>query len=67
MTPILLSVPHAQILIEIEGEKYLQYPPSIKAPSRSHDKKKYYRFHRDHDHDTEQCIQLKNEIEVLIR
>ncbi|XP_008795595.2 uncharacterized protein LOC103711289 [Phoenix dactylifera] len=29
--------------------------------------RKYYRFHRDHDHDTEDCFQLRDEIEVLIR
>ena len=38
----------------------------MKAPSRSRDEK-YCRFHRDHGHDSEQCIQLKDEIEVLIR
>ena len=39
----------------------------MKTPSRSRDRKKYCRFHRDHDHDTEQCIQLRDEIEVLFR
>ena len=27
----------------------------------------YYRFHHDYGHDTERCIELKNEIEDLIR
>lgn len=29
-------------------------------------KKKYYRFHRDHSHDTKECIQLKDKIKDLI-
>ena len=35
-------------------------------PSR-HNPNKYCLYHRDHDHDTEKCIQLQDEIEELIR
>jgi len=31
------------------------------------DKKKYYWFHKDHDHYTEDCRDLKEQIEELIR
>ena len=39
----------------------------MKVLPRNRDRKKYYQFHCDHGHDIEQCIQLKDEIEVLIR
>ena len=31
------------------------------------DKKKYYNFHKGHDHNTNDCIQLKDAIEGLIK
>ena len=31
------------------------------------DKKKYCRFHKDHDHYTDDCRDLKEQIEELIR
>ena len=32
-----------------------------------HNLNKFYLYHRDHSHDTEECIQLRDEIEELIR
>ena len=60
-----LSAPRAQILMEIEGAEYLRRPPPLKA--KGLDRRRYCRFHRGHGHTTEQCIQLKDEIEALIR
>ena len=51
--------------MEIEGEEYLRRPPPLNA--KGLDRRKYCRFHQGHGHNTEQCIQLKDEIEVLIR
>ena len=31
------------------------------------DKRKYYNYHKDHGHDIEECIHLKEKIEDLIR
>ncbi|XP_073117756.1 uncharacterized protein [Elaeis guineensis] len=60
-----LSAPRVQILMEIKGKEYLRRPLPLKA--KGLDQRKYCRFHRGHGHNTEQCIQLKDEIEALIR
>ncbi|XP_064944588.1 uncharacterized protein LOC135627571 [Musa acuminata AAA Group] len=38
----------------------------MKAPRELRDRSKYYLFHRDYEHDTEECHDLKNQIEELI-
>ena len=40
--------------------------PSTMRP-KNHDRKKYYLYHHDHGHDTEDYIQLHYKIEELIR
>ncbi|RRT55100.1 hypothetical protein B296_00015131 [Ensete ventricosum] len=39
----------------------------MKSHSERHDKRKYYRFHREYDHDTEEYRDLQYQIEDLIR
>ena len=53
--------------MEIEGEGYLPKPTPLRGPLAKRNMKKYYRYHRDYGHDTEECYQLKDEIEALIR
>ncbi|XP_052177663.1 uncharacterized protein LOC127791727 [Diospyros lotus] len=55
-----------KILATIEGKNYLKKPRPMKAPSDKRNRSKYCRFHRDHGHDTEECHQLKEEIQELI-
>ncbi|GAV85004.1 hypothetical protein CFOL_v3_28444, partial [Cephalotus follicularis] len=45
----------------------IQWPEKLRSPAERRDVEKYYRYHRDHGHDTEECRQLKNQIEDLIR
>ncbi|GAV71473.1 LOW QUALITY PROTEIN: hypothetical protein CFOL_v3_14967, partial [Cephalotus follicularis] len=44
-----------------------QWPEKMRAPAENRSVEKYCRYHRDHGHDTEECRQLKNQIEDLIR
>ena len=62
-----LSASRTQILMEFEGKEYLHRPPPMKTPSIWWSKWKYYHFYHDHGHDIEEYLQLKDEIEVLIR
>ena len=52
--------------MEIEGEGYLPKPTPLRSPLAKRNMKKYCRYHRDYGHDTEECYQLKDEIEALI-
>ncbi|GAV56673.1 hypothetical protein CFOL_v3_00215, partial [Cephalotus follicularis] len=45
----------------------IQWPEKLRSPVERRDVEKYCRYHRDHGHDTEECRQLKNQIEDLIR
>ena len=62
-----LTVPRANVLMEIEGEGYLPKPTPLCTPLAKRNMKKYCRYHRDYGHDTEECYKLKDEIEVLIQ
>ncbi|KAL8088129.1 hypothetical protein AgCh_038049 [Apium graveolens] len=62
-----LNAPRSQILMEIEKDRDIRWPKPLKADSTKLDKSKYCRFHKDAGHDTDECRQLKDEIEFLIR
>ena len=56
-----------RILAQIKDEHYLKWPRPLHSSSNIHDKKKYCRFHTDHGHYIEDCKDLKEQIEELIR
>ena len=55
-----------QILTEIRDEPSLKWPMPLHSLPSVRDKKKYYHFHKDHGHYTEDCRDLKEQIEELI-
>ncbi|RWW82210.1 hypothetical protein BHE74_00009338 [Ensete ventricosum] len=47
-------------------EGLLKAPNSMRTQAEECEHRRYYRFHRDYGHDTEECFNLKNQIEDLI-
>ena len=64
-TPLTASV--SQVLCEVRNEQFLRWPTQMKSDPSTRDNTKYCEFHRDYGHRTDDCIQLKREIEFLIR
>ena len=64
-TPLVMPVD--KILTQIKDEHYLKRPRPLHSSTNICDKKKYCRFHKDHGHYTEDCQDLKEQIEELIR
>ncbi|GAV61697.1 hypothetical protein CFOL_v3_05224, partial [Cephalotus follicularis] len=55
-------------ILAVEQDKVpIQWPEKMRSPAEKRNTEKYCRYHRDHGHDTEECRQLKNQIEDLIR
>ena len=64
-TPLTASV--SQVLHEVRNEQFLRWPTQMKSDPATRDNTKYCEFHRDYGHRTDNCIQLKREIEYLIQ
>nr|XP_023926075.1 uncharacterized protein LOC112037471 [Quercus suber] len=63
-TPLIMPI--EQVLIQIRDDPFLQQPKPISTPVERRDKSKYYRFHQDHRHRTDECRHLKDQVETLI-
>ena len=55
-----------KILVQIKDGHYLKWPRPLHLSPNVRDKKKYCRFHKVHSHSTEDCRDLKDQIEELI-
>ena len=61
-----LVMPIDKILIQIKDEHYLKWPRPLHSSPHICNKNKYCHFHKDHGHYTEDCQDLKEQIEELI-
>ncbi|XP_030924698.1 uncharacterized protein LOC115951677 [Quercus lobata] len=64
-TPLIMPVD--KILAQIKDKHYRKWPRPLHSSPNVRDKRKYYFFHKDHSHYTEDCRDLKEQIKELIR
>ena len=62
-----LNVPLEQVLMQIKDDPSLKWSEKMKGAPNKCNMNKYFRFHRDHGHDIDECFDLKQQIENLIR
>ncbi|XP_065620739.1 uncharacterized protein LOC136063779 [Quercus suber] len=62
-----LNVPLDKMLMQIKDDSSLKWPEKMKGDPNKRNKNKYCRFYRDHRHDMEECYDLKQQIENLLR
>ena len=53
--------------MQIKDKGGLMFPGKLKGDPSKRPRNKYCHFHRDHEHDTSDCYDLKQQIEALIR
>ena len=53
--------------MQIKDDPSLKWPEKMKGDLNKRNKNKYCRFHRDHGHDMDECFDLKQQIENLIK
>ena len=64
-TPLTAVV--SQVLREVQHKQFLRWLSQMRSDPTKRDNTRYCEFHRDHGHRTDDCIQLRKEIEYLIR
>ena len=62
-----LNAPLEQVLMQIKDEPSLKWLEKMKGDPNKRNRNKYCRFHKDHGRETDECFDLKQQIENLIR
>ena len=60
-----LNAPLEQVLMQIKDDPSLKWPEKMKGDPNKRNRSKYCHFHRDHRHDTDECFDLKQQVEIL--
>ncbi|GMN75006.1 hypothetical protein TIFTF001_053968, partial [Ficus carica] len=63
--PLVTNIEH--VLNQVSDRGLLRDPPPIRTDRSRRNPNKYCHFHKDIGHDTKNCIQLRDQIELLIR
>ena len=53
--------------MQVKDDPSLKWPEKMKGDPNKRNRNKYCRFHRDYGHDTDECFDLKQQVENLIR
>ncbi|GMN21563.1 hypothetical protein TIFTF001_043342 [Ficus carica] len=64
-TPLVTTIEH--VLNQVTGRGLHRDPPPLRKDRAQRNQNKYCNFHKDVGHDTKDCIQLRDQIELLIR
>ena len=62
-----LNMPLEQVLMQIKDDPSLKWSEKMKGDPNKCNRNKYCRFHRNHGHNMDDCFDLKQQIENLIR
>ncbi|XP_021621432.1 uncharacterized protein LOC110621458 [Manihot esculenta] len=62
-----LNVSRADVLVVVQDKDFIQWPKPMKAEASRRDPNKYCQYHRMHGHDNNDCFQLINKIDRLIK
>ncbi|GKV11300.1 hypothetical protein SLEP1_g22565 [Rubroshorea leprosula] len=65
VTWISFNLPRSQIFMQIKNKIDLRQPRPMRSFAATRDHTRYYDFHQDHGHTTEQCNSLRYELESL--
>jgi hypothetical protein len=62
-----LNATLSTVLMDIKRDPAFRWPPRMRTPPEKRNNQKFCEYHNDHGHQTEDCMVLRKEIELLIQ